>query len=207
MVCVCDIVTSSIGVQMADGRCIQKLSCTSMGGPGAVEARSGNVYGIQVCGAAAGPYDGQGKEISWFTVELPGDAGAEGMWSSDRAALVHEEASGTWARSRGAWKILGSLYKDPKGRNLAPGDGYEGFGSAVQRELEMEKNSEVKRAQLGVVPGWVTFLGSLPTGTIVGPVCWLGRHEWYQSLTQPEVQELSATQDKVLRYGSHLLKP
>ncbi|MQL74658.1 hypothetical protein Taro_007030 [Colocasia esculenta] len=27
------------------------------------------------------------------------------------------------------------------------------------------------------------------------------------SLTQPEVQELSATQGKVLRYGSHLLKP
>ncbi|MQL77198.1 hypothetical protein Taro_009593, partial [Colocasia esculenta] len=27
----------------------------------------------------------------------------------------------------------------------------------------MEKNSEVKRAQLGVVPGWVTFLESLPT--------------------------------------------
>ncbi|MQM04335.1 hypothetical protein Taro_037133 [Colocasia esculenta] len=74
-------------------------------------------------------------------------------------------------------------------------------------ELEMEKNSEVKRAQLGVVPGWVTFLGSLPTDTVVGPVCWLGRHKWYQSLTQPEVQELSATQDKVLRYGSHLLKP
>ncbi|MQL85094.1 hypothetical protein Taro_017616 [Colocasia esculenta] len=71
----------------------------------------------------------------------------------------------------------------------------------------MEKYSEVKRAQLGVVPGWVTFLGSLPTGTVVGPVCWLGRHKWYQSLTQPEVQELSATQDKVLRYGSHLLKP
>ncbi|MQM12264.1 hypothetical protein Taro_045180 [Colocasia esculenta] len=71
----------------------------------------------------------------------------------------------------------------------------------------MEKNSEVKRAQLGVVPGWVTFLGSLPTGTVVVPVCWLGRHKWYQSLTQPEVQELSATQDKVLRYGSHLLKP
>ncbi|MQL79294.1 hypothetical protein Taro_011731 [Colocasia esculenta] len=74
-------------------------------------------------------------------------------------------------------------------------------------ELEQEKNSEVKRAQLGVVPGWVTFLGSLPTGTVVGPVCWLGRHKWYQSLTQPEVQELSATQGKVLRYGSHLLKP
>ncbi|MQM10908.1 hypothetical protein Taro_043806 [Colocasia esculenta] len=45
-----------------------------------------------------------------------------------------------------------------------------------------EKNSEVKRAQLGVVPGWVTFMGSLPTGTVVGPVCWLGRHKWYQSL-------------------------
>ncbi|MQL85770.1 hypothetical protein Taro_018302 [Colocasia esculenta] len=71
----------------------------------------------------------------------------------------------------------------------------------------MEKNFEVKHAQLGVVPGWVTFLGSLPTSTVVGPVCWLGRHKWYQSLTQPEVQELSATQDKVLRYGSHLLKP
>ncbi|MQL73378.1 hypothetical protein Taro_005712 [Colocasia esculenta] len=70
----------------------------------------------------------------------------------------------------------------------------------------MEKNSEVKRAQLGVVPGWVTFLGSLPISTVVGPVYWLGRHKWYQSLTQPEVQELSATQDKVLRYGSHLLK-
>ncbi|MQM17889.1 hypothetical protein Taro_050870, partial [Colocasia esculenta] len=72
---------------------------------------------------------------------------------------------------------------------------------------EVEKNSEVKRAQLGVVPGWVTFLGSLPTGTVVGPVCWLGRHKWYQSLAQPEVQELSATQGKVLRYGSHLLRP
>ena len=71
----------------------------------------------------------------------------------------------------------------------------------------MEKNSEVKRAQLGVVPGWVTFLGSLPTGTVVGPVYWLGRHKWYQRLTQPEVHELSATQGKVLRYGSHLLKP
>ncbi|MQL69037.1 hypothetical protein Taro_001288, partial [Colocasia esculenta] len=70
-----------------------------------------------------------------------------------------------------------------------------------------EKNSEVKRAQLRVVPGWVTFLGSLPTGTVVGPVCWLGRQKWYQSLAQPEVQELSATQGKVLRYGSHLLKP
>ncbi|MQL68876.1 hypothetical protein Taro_001182 [Colocasia esculenta] len=79
--------------------------------------------------------------------------------------------------------------------------------TARLRELEMEKNSEVKRAQLGVVPGWVTFLGSLPTDTVVGPVCWLGRHKWYQSLTQPEVQELSATQGKVLRYGSHLLKP
>ncbi|MQM12104.1 hypothetical protein Taro_045017 [Colocasia esculenta] len=79
--------------------------------------------------------------------------------------------------------------------------------NAQAKELEQEKNSEVKRAQLGVVPGWVTFLGSLPTGTVVGPVCWLGRHKWYQSLTQPEVQELSATQDKVLRYGSHLLKP
>ncbi|MQL91366.1 hypothetical protein Taro_023975 [Colocasia esculenta] len=71
----------------------------------------------------------------------------------------------------------------------------------------MEKNSEVKRSQLGVVPGWVTFLGSLSISTVVGPVCWLGHHKWYQRLTQPEVQELSATQGKVLRYGSYLLKP
>ncbi|MQL72164.1 hypothetical protein Taro_004490, partial [Colocasia esculenta] len=71
----------------------------------------------------------------------------------------------------------------------------------------LEKNSEVKRAQLGVVPGWVTFLESLPTSMVVGSVCWLGRHKWYQRHAQLEVQELSATQGKVLHYGSHLLRP
>ncbi|MQL78567.1 hypothetical protein Taro_011002, partial [Colocasia esculenta] len=82
-----------------------------------------------------------------------------------------------------------------------------GYRDALPVSSRQEKNSEVKRAQLGVVPGWVTFLGSLPTGIVVGPVCWLGRLKWYQSLAQPEVQELSATQGKVLRYGSHLLRP
>ncbi|MQL87195.1 hypothetical protein Taro_019738 [Colocasia esculenta] len=38
-------------------------------------------------------------------------------------------------------------------------------------KLEQEKNSEVKRDQLEVVPGWVTFPGSLPTSMVVGPVC------------------------------------
>ncbi|MQM01812.1 hypothetical protein Taro_034570 [Colocasia esculenta] len=74
-----------------------------------------------------------------------------------------------------------------------------------QEELEQEKNSEVKRAQLGVVPGWVTFLGSLPISTVVGPVCWLGRHNGIRAL--PSRKCRNSTQDKVLRYGSHLLKP
>ncbi|MQL99010.1 hypothetical protein Taro_031720 [Colocasia esculenta] len=56
----------------------------------------------------------------------------------------------------------------------------------------MEKNFEVKRAQLGVVPGWVTFLGSLPLARLLGQFAgWvvIQKHCPLQPVSPPPVEE------------------